>query len=69
MAKNTEKKENLDNKENQTIKAKALVFLKYDKDVHKIGDEFSIRIEDAEKMVGKGYIEALEEIAAQKDGE
>lgn len=67
MAKVSEKKEK------QTIKAKALVFLKYDKDCYKIGDELNVRVEDAPRMIEKGYIEALEEIAAEKtaskDGE
>lgn len=47
-------------KEKRTIKAKAKVNLKYDKDVIKIGEEFSIRKSDV-KTVGQ-YAEILTKI-------
>jgi len=43
-------------------KVKALVNIKYDENCFKIGDEFEIREDDAEKMTKKGYVELLEKI-------
>lgn len=57
------------------VKVKALVNLKYDKDIKKIGEELKIRIDDAEEMVNKGLIKLLEDIPEEsaedddKDGE
>ncbi|NFD54677.1 hypothetical protein EXN53_03105 [Clostridium botulinum] len=54
----------------KTVKAKALVNLKYDKDCLKIGNELKVRIEDALDMVEKEYIELLEEIPEEnQEGE
>lgn len=47
-------------KEKRTIKVKAKINLKYDKDVIKIGQEFLVRKSDIEAI--KDYIEVLEEI-------
>ncbi len=49
-------------KEENLVKAKVKVYLKYDKDCFKIGEEIKIRIEDAKEMVEKEYIELLEEL-------
>jgi hypothetical protein len=49
----------------KTIKAKALVNLKYDKDCFKIGNELKVRIEDALDMVEKDHIELLEELSEE----
>lgn len=38
-------------------KAKALVFIKYDKTSYKPGDEFKVRIEDAKELNENGYAE------------
>ncbi|EPY2273786.1 hypothetical protein ACXAUS_002660, partial [Clostridium sporogenes] len=46
----------------KTVKAKALVNLKYDKDCFKIGNELKVRIEDALDMIEKEHIELLEEL-------
>lgn len=46
----------------KTVKATALVNLKYDKDCFRIGDKLKVRIEDATDMVEKFYIELLEEV-------
>ncbi|MBY6878467.1 hypothetical protein EXN65_18260 [Clostridium botulinum] len=53
----------------KTIKAKALVNLKYDKDCFKIGDELKVRIEDALDMVEKEHIELLEELPKENEEE
>lgn len=53
----------------KTIKAKALVNLKYDKDCFKIGNELKVRIEDALDMVQKGQIELLEELPEENQEE
>ncbi|MCY6372460.1 hypothetical protein [Clostridium ganghwense] len=44
------------------IKAKALVNLKYDKEIKKIGEELKIRIDNVESMVDRGLIVLLEDI-------
>lgn len=55
------------------VKAKALINLKYDKDVVKIGQEFKIKVEDAQEIADRGCIELLEELPKEeetpKDGE
>lgn len=53
----------------KTVKAKALVNLKYDKDCFKIGNELKVRIEDALDMVQKGQIELLEELPEENQEE
>ncbi|AJE10117.1 hypothetical protein [Clostridium botulinum] len=53
----------------RTVKAKALVNLKYDKDCFKIGDELKVRIEDALDMVEKEHIELLEELPKENEEE
>ncbi|MBY6871673.1 hypothetical protein HYH37_00405 [Clostridium botulinum] len=49
-------------KEENLVKAKAKVYLKYDKDFFKIGEELKVRIEDAKEMVEKEYVELLENL-------
>ncbi|HCL4549748.1 hypothetical protein EXM36_02875 [Clostridium botulinum] len=53
----------------KTVKAKALVNLKYDKDCFKIGNELKVRIEDALDMVEKEHIELLEELPKENEEE
>ncbi|NFD28794.1 hypothetical protein EXN57_02000 [Clostridium botulinum] len=53
----------------KTVKAKALVNLKYDKDCFKIGNELKVRIEDALDMAGKEHIELLEELPKENEEE
>ncbi|ENK0558489.1 hypothetical protein AB2T19_003308 [Clostridium botulinum] len=53
----------------KTVKAKALVNLKYDKDCFKIGNELKVRIEDALDMVEKEHIELLEELPEENQDE
>jgi hypothetical protein len=52
-------------KEKRTIKVKAKVNLKYDKDVIKIGQEFLVRKSDVEDI--ETYIEVLGEVKDEKD--
>jgi hypothetical protein len=52
-------------KEKRNIKVKAMVNLKYDKDVIKIGQEFLVRKSDVEDI--KSYIEVLGEVRDEKD--
>ncbi|MBB6623823.1 hypothetical protein H7E67_10330 [Clostridium gasigenes] len=42
------------------IKVKALVYLKYDTENHKPGEEFEIREDDKKELVEKGYVETVE---------
>ncbi|HBJ2602288.1 TPA: hypothetical protein LA751_001567 [Clostridium botulinum] len=56
-------------KEENLVKAKAKVYLKYDKDFFKIGEELKVRIEDAKEMVEKEYIELLEELPKENEEE
>ncbi|MBY6900194.1 DUF7210 family protein [Clostridium botulinum] len=53
----------------RTVKAKALVNLKYDKDCFKIGNELKVRIEDALDMIEKEHIELLEELPEENQEE
>ncbi|MBU3195651.1 hypothetical protein KPL26_03100 [Clostridium algidicarnis] len=53
----------------KTVKAKALLNLKYDKDCFEVGSELKVRVEDAEEMSKKGYIELLEELPEENEGE
>ncbi|EPS47732.1 hypothetical protein HYH70_15690 [Clostridium botulinum] len=53
----------------KTVKAKALVNLKYDKDCFKIGNELKVRIEDALDMIEKEHIELLEELPEENQEE
>ncbi|APQ97135.1 hypothetical protein [Clostridium botulinum] len=53
----------------RTVKAKALVNLKYDKGCFKIGNELKVRIEDALDMVEKEHIELLEELPEENEEE
>lgn len=53
-------------KEKRSIKVKAIVNLKYDKDVVKIGQEFSVRKSDIKEI--KEYVEVLDEIDTEEDG-
>ena len=46
----------------KTLKAKANINLKYDDEVTKIGEEISVREDDAKFMVEQGYITLLEEL-------
>ncbi|WP_040328439.1 hypothetical protein [Clostridium ihumii] len=39
------------------INVRALVNIKYDKEVYKIGDEFTIRKENSQDMLEKEYVE------------
>lgn len=50
-------------------KVKALVNIKYDEECFKIGDEFEVRKEDSKEMSQKGYIELLEELPVENEGE
>lgn len=56
-----------------TVKVKALINLKYDKDCFAIGDELNVRIEDVQEIVDKCYVELLGEFPKEeyipKDGE
>jgi len=54
-------------KEKRTIKVRAKINLKYDKDVIKIGKEFLVRKADLETI--KEYVEIQEEIKDEKDSE
>ncbi|CAM3001968.1 hypothetical protein HAHI6034_10900 [Hathewaya histolytica] len=45
----------------KSIKVKALVNLKYDKECFTVGDELKVRVEDVKEMHEKGYAELLEE--------
>ncbi|SDO88038.1 hypothetical protein [Clostridium gasigenes] len=50
-----------DKKEEEILtKVKALVYLKYDTENHKPGEEFDVREEDKKELVEKGYVEAME---------
>lgn len=49
-------------KESKTVKVKALVNLKYDKECKVKDEELNVRVEDALEMVERGYIELLEDI-------
>lgn len=51
------------------IEVKALVNLKYDKEPISINEEFKVRIEDATEMAQKGYVEILDEVPEEKEGE
>ncbi|WP_443660487.1 DUF7210 family protein [Clostridium algidicarnis] len=51
------------------VKAKALVNIKYDKDCFEVGDELKVRIEDAEEMSQKGYVELLGELPEESEGQ
>ncbi|MBU3131590.1 hypothetical protein KPL40_03925 [Clostridium gasigenes] len=42
------------------IKVKALVYLKYDTENHKPGEEFEIREDDKKELLEKGYVEDVE---------
>ncbi|MBU3208527.1 hypothetical protein KPL28_02620 [Clostridium algidicarnis] len=53
----------------KTVKAKALLNLKYDKDCFEADGELKIRIEDAGEMSEKGYIELLEELPEENEGQ
>lgn len=59
MASNTEKVEEKKVEEKREIKVKALLNLKYDKDIVKINKEFLIRESDSEGLVKAGYIEII----------
>ncbi|WP_185903783.1 hypothetical protein [Hathewaya massiliensis] len=48
------------------IRAKANVYLKYDKESYAIDEELKLRKEDAESMSEKGYVELLGEIAMEE---
>lgn len=56
-------------KESKTVKAKALVNLKYDKECKVKDEELKIRVEDALDMAKKGYIELLEELPQENEEE
>ncbi|MBU3102989.1 hypothetical protein [Clostridium gasigenes] len=50
-----------DKKEEEFLtKVKALVYLKYDTENHKPGEEFEIREDDKKELVEKGYVETVE---------
>ncbi|MBU3205133.1 hypothetical protein [Clostridium algidicarnis] len=53
----------------KTVKAKALLNLKYDKDCFEADSELKIRIEDAGEMSEKGYIELLGELPEENEGQ
>ncbi|SCJ52183.1 Uncharacterised protein [uncultured Clostridium sp.] len=56
----------------KTYKVKALINIKYDKTVAKIGEELKVKKNDLEELIKNGYVEALEEIKDDdnpKDGE
>lgn len=55
--------------EEELKKVKALVNIKYDEECFKIGDEFEVRKEDSIGMCQKGYIELLEELPVENEGE
>lgn len=44
-------------KNEEFINVRALVNLKYDKEVYKIGDEFTVRKENSQDMLEKEYVE------------
>ena len=54
-------------KEKRSIKVRAIVNLKYDKDVIKIGQEFLVRKSDVEDI--KDYVEVLEKTNNEEDGD
>lgn len=54
-------------KEKRSIKVRARVNLKYDKDVIKIGQEFLVRKSDIEEI--KDYVEVLEKTNTEEDGD
>ncbi|MCB2300390.1 DUF7210 family protein [Clostridium tagluense] len=60
MAKSTEKEEV------KMINCKALVFLKYNENHYKIGEELQVNENDAEEMAEKEYIGPLEVLQLQK---
>lgn len=49
------------------VKVKALVNLKYDKEVKKIGEELKVRAEDAVMMIANGYIDLLDEMPKEDE--
>lgn len=52
-------------KEKRSIKVKAIVNLKYDKDVIKIDQEFLVRKSDVEEI--KEYVEVLDKINTEEE--
>lgn len=52
-------------KEKRSIKVKAIVNLKYDNDVVKIGQEFAVRKSDIKEI--KEYVEVLDKISIEED--
>lgn len=60
---------NKNTEENKMVKVEALVYLKYDKECFKIGDNFEVGVEDIEDMTGKGYVKALEIIIDEQVSE
>lgn len=53
-------------KEEVLIRAKANVYLKYDKESYAIDEELKLRKEDAKSMSEKGYVELLEDIVNEE---
>ena len=47
--------------------AKALVYIKYDKEKYKPGEEFQVRGSDAQDIGEHGYIELLEELPKEEE--
>lgn len=53
----------------KTVKVKALVNLKYDKECKEKDEELRVRVEDALDMAKKGYIKLLEEVPQENEEE
>ena len=53
-------------KEKRAVKVRAMINLKYDKDVIRIGQEFLVRKSDIEEI--KDYVEVLEKTNNEEDG-
>lgn len=49
-----------------TYKAKALVYIKYDKASYKPGDEFEVKEKDVKELVENGYAD-VEKVEVSKD--
>lgn len=46
----------------RTLKVRALVNLKYNKEVKKMGEELTIKLKDVQELIERGIIEPIEDI-------
>lgn len=56
-------------KNQNIVKVKALVYLRYDEKSYSIGDELKVRDEDSQEMIDRGYIELLGKVSEELEGE